>query len=261
MGMKKVYVSVAVVLALCFIASISFAGEKSKGIALFNGKDLKGWKLRNPEGRQSWSVVDGILDNKSTHGKGGTDLVTVKKFGDCFLHIEFNVPKNGNSGVYLQGWYEIQVADSFERGLSTGMCGAIYGKTVPSVNACKPPGEWQSFDITFRQARLNNAGDLTEKARITVVQNGKKIIDDKEIDGKTGGALPGKEGTRGPLMLQGNHSSVQYRHILICPLPQKPKIRKPMKPQLLKPVRLKLRQPKPLILKPVPPTVKPLESK
>lgn len=261
MGMKKVYAFAAVFLPLCFIASISFAGEKRKGIRLFNGKNLTGWKLRNPEGRQSWSVVDGVLDNETTHGKGGTDLVTVKKFGDCFLHIEFNVPKGGNSGVYLQGWYEVQVADSFGRGLSGGMCGAIYGKAVPSLNACKPAGEWQSFGITFRQARLNKAGEVTEKARITVVQNGKKIIDDKEMDGKTGGALPGKEGTRGPLMLQGNHSSIQYRNIVIRPLPQKPEIRKPRKPQLLKPVRPKLRQPKPVILKPVPPKVKPLVSK
>jgi len=272
MGRKKVYVFAAVVLAFCFVASVSFAGEKAKGIRLFNGKNLKGWKLRNPEGRQSWNVVDGVLNNETSHEKPGTDLVTVKKFGDCFLHIEFNVPKGGNSGVYLQGWYEIQVADSFGRGLSRGMCGAIYGKAVPSVNACKPAGEWQAFDITFRQARLNKAGDVVKKARITVVQNGKKIIDDKEMDGKTGGALPGKEGTPGPLLLQGNHSSIQYRNIIIRPLglkpmilkpkpvflKPKPMILKPRKPQLLKPVRRKVRQPKPLILKPVPPKVKPL---
>jgi len=260
MRTKKLCLLTAVVLAFCLVASVSFAGEKAKGLRLFNGKNLNGWKLRNPDGRQSWSVVDGVLCNETSPGKPGTDLVTVKKFGDCFLHIEFKVPKGGNSGVYLQGLYEIQVADSFERGLSRGMCGAIYGKAVPSVNACKPAGEWQSFDITFRQARLNKAGDITEKARITVVQNGKKIIDDKEMDGKTGGALPGKEGTPGALMLQGNHSSVQYRNIVIRPAGPRLKIRKPRKLQLLKPVRPKVRQPKPVLLKPALPKLKPVRK-
>lgn len=218
MRMKKLYLATAVALAFCLAAGVSVAAEKAAAIQLFNGKNLEGWKLRNPEGRQSWSVVDGVLNNETSHEKPGTDLVTVRKFGDCVLHIEFNVPKGGNSGVYLQGLYEIQVADSIRSRPGMHMCGAIYGKIAPSENACKAAGEWQSFDVMFRQARLNDAGNLVEKARITVVQNGKKIIAAKEIDGKTGGALPGKEGEPGPLMLQGNHSSVQYRNIFIRPL-------------------------------------------
>ncbi len=213
--MKKFHLFAAAVLALCLVASVGFAGERRRGTDLFNGKDLTGWQLRNPDGAQSWSVVDGVLNNESLHDKPGTDICTVEKFGDCMLHIEFKVPKGGNSGVYLQGLYEVQVADSVGQGLSTGMCGAVYGKITPSVNACKPAGEWERFDILFRQARVNESGDVVEKARITVMQNGKRIIDNKEIDGKTGGALDGKEGQPGPLMLQGNHSSVQYRNIRI----------------------------------------------
>jgi len=249
MGMKKFYLLTAVVLALCFVASVSLAGEKVKGAKLFNGKDLTGWKLRNPDGRQSWSVVDGVLVNETSHDKPGTDICTVKKFGDCKLHIEFNVPKGGNSGVYLQGLYEVQVADSPGPRLGPGMCGAIYGKIVPSVNVCKPAGEWQSFDIMFRQARVNESGDVVEKARITVMQNGKKIIDNKEIDGKTGGALPGKEGQPGPLMLQGNHSSIQYRNIMLRPISRS--IPDKIKKAKAKPARKKA------VLK----TLKPVKSK
>jgi hypothetical protein len=214
--MKKSCSLVAIIVALCFVAGTSFASEKAKGIRLFNGKDLKGWKLRSPE-RKSWSVVDKELRNESGHGTSGSDIISVRKFGDCELHIEFNVPKGGNSGVYLQGRYEIQVADSQGQNLGRHMCGAIYSKIAPTVNACKPADEWQSFDVVFRQARLNDAGEVAEKARITVKQNDTLIIDDQEIDGVTGGALDNKEGTPGPLLLQGDHSSIKYRNILIRP--------------------------------------------
>jgi hypothetical protein len=244
MRMKRFHLLTAAVLAFCLVAGASFAAEKVKWFSLFNGKNLNGWKLRDPKGRQSWSVVDGVLDNDSPHGKPGTDLLTTHSFNDCMLHIEFNVPKGGNSGVYLQGLYEIQVADSHGQPAGKHMCGAIYGKIAPTVNPCKPAGEWQTFDITFRQARLDRSGQAVEKARITVIHNGQKIIDDEEIDGKTGGALGGKEGTAGPLMLQGNHSSVQYRNIHIRPFAPKPKILKP----------------KPVILKPIVPTIKPVEK-
>lgn len=216
--MRRACLLAAVVLAVCLIAGVSSAAERAGWLKPFDGRSLKGWTLRNPEGRQSWSAAGEVLRNEVLPDKPGTDLCTVEKFGDCELHIEFKVLRGGNSGVYLQGRYEIQVADSFKQRVGTGMCGAIYGKIVSSVNACKPAGEWQTYGVVFRQARVDKAGQVLQKARITVVHNGKKIIDNKEIDGVTGGAIDNKEGTPGPLMLQGDHSSVDYRNIRIRPL-------------------------------------------
>ncbi len=268
MSKNKVYFTIAAFLAVGLASSLSFAGEAGGWIRLFNGENLDGWKLRNPNGRQSWSVVAGVLHNESTGDARGTDICTVKEFGDCQLHIDFRVPKNGNSGVYLQGRYEVQVADSYERGMSKGMCGAIYGKAVPSENASKPAGHWQSFDILFRQARRNPEGEIVKKARITIVHNGKNIIDDAEIDGVTGGAIDREEGTPGPLMLQGDHSSVDYANILIRPLGPKaiilkllpppgtglkplpsPQLIKPLPPKVIRPIR------PPRVIKPLPPRV------
>jgi hypothetical protein len=216
--MKKVYFLTTAVLAFCLIAGVSNAVERRRGVSLFNGKDLEGWKLRKPDGQQSWSVVEGVLHNEAGHDKPGTDLCTDQKFGDCRLHIEFRVPKGGNSGVYLQGRYEVQVEDSAGQKLRNTMCGAVYGKIAPSENAALAAGEWQTYDIFFRQAQVNEAGEVTAKARITVVHNEKRVIDNKEIDGVTGGAIDNKEGTPGPLMLQGDHSSIDYRNIVISPL-------------------------------------------
>lgn len=196
--MRKLCLTMAAAFAICMLASLSHGEAAAKSGNLFNGKNLDGWKLRDPNGRQSWSVVDGVLHNETAQDKPGTDICTVGEFGDCVLHIEFRVPEGGNSGVYLQGIYEVQVADSFKQPVGTGMCGAIYGKIVPSVNASKPAGEWQTYDITFRQARVNESGKVLQKARITVVHNGRKIVDNKEIDGVTGGALSDREGKPGP---------------------------------------------------------------
>ncbi len=213
--MRKLCLMMAAVFAICMLASFSYGEPAAKSGDLFNGKNLDGWKLRDPQGRRSWWALKGLLHNGTAPGKPGTDICTVGEFGDCVLHIEFRVPKDGNSGVYLQGIYEVQVADSFREPVSAGMCGAIYGKIVPSLNASRAAGKWQSYDITFRQARVNESGQVVEKARVTVVHNGKKIINNKEIDGVTGGALSDKEGKPGPLMLQGNHTSVDYRNIRI----------------------------------------------
>lgn len=240
----------------CLVASGISGAEMGGWIRLFNEKNLEGWRLRNLDGRQSWSAVAGVLHNVTTHDAGGTDICTVEKFGDCQLHIEFRVPEDGNSGVYLQGRYEVQVADSYEQGKSAGMCGAIYGQAVPKVNASKPPGEWQSFDILFRQARLNEKGEVVKKARISVLHNEKKIIDDVELNGVTGGALDNKEGTPGPLMLQGDHSSVDYRNIFLRPLDANAPVVEPLSPPnvLLKPLplppRIKVIQPR--VIQPLP---------
>lgn len=181
---------------------------------LFNGKDLSGWKLRHPEGENRWKAQEGVLINEGR----GTDLVTEMTFADHELHVEFRVPERGNSGVYLQGRYEIQVSDAFNKPVGKHMCGAIYGKIAPRVNAAKPAGEWQSFDVKFIAPRTDGDGNVTQKARITVIWNGVNVIDDAEIDGLTGGAIDDKVGAPGPLMLQGNHTAVGYRNIRILPL-------------------------------------------
>lgn len=215
--MRRSVLSVAGLVAL--VAGWTLAGEeewKPQGdgwTQLFNGKDLTGWKFKggtNP----SWKAEDGVLANikPEEKGKRGVDIFTEQTFRNFQLHIEFKVPKGGNSGVYLRGRKEIQVCDSFgKEQLGSGDCGGLYSKAAPKLNACKPAGEWNSFDITI-------IGDT-----ITVDHNGKVIQDKVELKGCTGGALDGDDTKPGSLMMQGDHSSVSYRNIWIKPLPEEEK--------------------------------------
>lgn len=178
-------------------------------IALFNGKDLSGWKTmgKAPNG---WKVVDGMLSN-DTHQESGkhvthANLRTEREFEDFNLKLEFRVPKNGNSGVYLRGIYEIQVADSFGKKNDPHNCGALYSRIMPSANVCKPPGEWQTFDITLVDRHL------------TVIHNGTTTIDNQPVLGCTGGALWSDESKPGPLYLQGDHDNVDYRNMVLRPV-------------------------------------------
>jgi hypothetical protein len=181
---------------------------------LFNGRNLNKWHLRNPNGPQSWSVENGELVNAGH----GTDLISDFPLTDCELHVEFNVPKDSNSGVYLQGRYEVQVYDSFGKGLDGVTCGAIYGQVVPAQNVSKAPGDWQTFDITFVGARPSLDGGIARHARITVIQNGVKIVDNAELSGVTGGALDADEVRAQGIFLQGDHGIVRYRNIKVRPL-------------------------------------------
>ena len=150
---------------------------------------------------------------------GGGDIKTEKTFGNYKLHVEFNVPYmptkkgqgRGNSGVYQVGSYELQVLDSYGLKLQDNDCGAIYKQIIPAVNACKPPLQWQTYDITFHKAKGG------EKARITVIHNGIKTIDDAEIN-PTPGGIDVKEGDDGPILLQDHGNPVQYRNIWIKPI-------------------------------------------
>ena len=196
-------------------------GEKppAGAVVLFGGESLDGWLKTDGKTSADWPVEDGLM----TVGKGS--IMTEKKFGDFQLHLEFNVPympkahgqARGNSGVYLQGIYELQVLDSYGLKPQSNDCGAIYQQIVPSVNACKPPLRWQTYDITFHAARRE--GDkVVRKARLTVVQNGLTIIDDKEISPTPGGVGGVKEGGPGPIMLQDHGNAVQFRNIWVKPL-------------------------------------------
>jgi hypothetical protein len=183
-------------------------------VSLFNGKDTSGWKLRHEGGKNAWKVENGVLINSES----STDLVTTQKMTDFDLHIEFLVPPGSNSGVYLQGRYEVQVADTYRTPPSRYMTGAIYDRIAPSENASRAAGEWQAFDIRFRQAQRDASGRIVKKAVVTVVHNGIRVIDRKEIEGVTGAALDDAEGTPGALMLQGDHGAIQYRNIRYRPL-------------------------------------------
>lgn len=184
---------------------------------LFDGRDLSGW-IKADKSPADWPVADGVM----TVGKG--NILTSAQLGDFKLHLEFNVPympdkkgqARGNSGVYLQGRYELQVLDSYGLEPQDNDCGAIYKQIVPAVNACKPPLQWQTYDITFHAPKFED-GKATKKARLTVVQNGITIIDDKEIS-PTPGGIASDEAKTGPLLLQDHNDPVQYRNIWAVPI-------------------------------------------
>ena len=162
---------------------------------------LDGWAIREPEGKNGWSFAGGVLANATP----STDLVSRRKFTDFKLHVEVNVPKDGNSGIYLRGRHEVQVQDDYGKPPGNRRMGGIYGQVTPTSLPAKPAGEWQTYDITFIGRR------------VTVVLNGVTIIDDQEIPGITGGALDSNEAAAGPIMLQGDHTGIQYRNIAITP--------------------------------------------
>jgi hypothetical protein len=177
--------------------------KPGKPIDLFNGKDVSGWLGQDPGHPLGWSVRNGILMNQD---ENANNIYTKQKFNDFQLEVEFNVDPKSNSGVYLRGRYEIQVLDGFGRPLDIHSQGALYGFIVPAVNADKPAGEWQTYEITL----IAN--------RVTVILNGTKIIDNGKVPGITGGALDANEKGPGPIMLQGDHGRVQFRKVRLTPL-------------------------------------------
>jgi hypothetical protein len=177
--------------------------DESSWIAFFNGKDLTGWHLRKPDGPNGWKVENGVYVNTPP----STDIQTDDEYYDFQLHVEFKVnPEKGNSGVYLRDKYEVQIFDSYGKPPSDSGCGALYKRVAPAVNASKPAGEWQTFDITFVGQRL------------TVVHNGQKILDNVDVGPKGTGASSNRLDGPGPLRLQGDHDAIAYRNIKIRPL-------------------------------------------
>jgi hypothetical protein len=191
---------------------------------LFNGQDLSNWMKRDGQ-PAAWTVGQGHVEVVPRQG----DIRTRETFGPDFeLHAEFWVPLmpqargqgRGNSGIFLQGRYEVQILDSYPRGIDPRTdCGALFGLIAVSKNACKPPGQWQTFDITFHAPRVNAQGQVRRKGRLTVVQNGEMIIREGEFDQTTGPALDNNLGDPGPILLQDHGCRVRFRNLRIRPLP------------------------------------------
>ncbi len=170
----------------------------SKPEPLFNGKDLTGWEP-DDAAHNHWVAQDGELLDQAA----GANLRTTRKFGDFKLHIEYNCPSGGNSGVYLRGRYEVQVL--YDKSDKLHDMGSIYGFLAPAVDVAPRPGQWESYDVT-----------LVGRS-VTVVRDGQTTIDHQEIPGITGGAIDSREGEPGPIYLQGDHTGgMKYRNITIA---------------------------------------------
>jgi len=187
-------------------------------IVLFDGKNLDQWRHREEGKPVKWKVLpDGVME------VNGGDIMSREKFLDQRVHLEFRLPYmptafgqgRANSGVYLQGRYEVQVLDSYGLEGQDNECGGVYTVSRPRVNMCAPPLQWQSYDITFTAAKFDAAGKKTARARITVVHNGVVVQDNLELPGVTGGALNDRENEPGGLLLQDHGNPVQYRNIWV----------------------------------------------
>jgi len=194
----------------------------SDAIVLFDGKNLDKW--RSTDGSPAkWQVRDGYVEV----APGTGDIRTADSFGDCQLHIEWATPaipkgegqERGNSGVFLMDRYEIQVLDSYgNKTYYHGQAGSVYKQYAPLVNASRPPGEWQSYDIIFKAPKFDEQGKVTERARVTVLHNGVLIQNNVEIYGNTyhdRPALYTAHPPREPLRLQDHGNPVRYRNIWI----------------------------------------------
>lgn len=185
---------------------------------LFDGKSLNAWQTTD------WKLVDGTIET----GEAPT-LTSKESFGDCQIHVEWLAPANyqgpwynqGNNGVLLMGLYEIQIFDSWNEKLyPDGQAAAIYGQTPPRVNACRPPGEWQSFDIVFTAPRFAN-GKIDQPARVTMFHNGLLVHLEEPIHGETGHRIQPaytKAVERGPLVFAGHGCPVRFRNVWVRPI-------------------------------------------
>jgi hypothetical protein len=193
----------------------------SDAVVLFDGKDLSRWTAEKG-GAPEWKVANGYME---VAGKEG--LTTKASFGDCQLHVEFATPvpgegegqHRGNSGVFPMGLYEIQVLDSYQnRTYADGQAAALYGQYPPLVNASRPPGEWQTYDIIFHGPRFAADGKLLRTAHVTVLHNGVLAQDNVELTGPTAnGVRPPYKAhpEKLPLSLQNHGNPVRYRNIWI----------------------------------------------
>ena len=194
----------------------------SDATILFDGKDLSHWRARR--GRPAdWNVEDGAMVIKP----GAGEITSVDEFGDCQLHLEFAAPVpprgrdqgRGNSGVLFFGRYEIQVLDSFENvTYADGQAAAIYGQYPPLVNASRPPGQWQTYDVIFTAPRFKSDGSLESPAYVTMLHNGVLVHNHTAVIGAMVYRAVGKytaHGPKGPIMIQDHGNPVRFRDIWV----------------------------------------------
>ncbi|MBM4031907.1 MAG: DUF1080 domain-containing protein [Planctomycetes bacterium] len=234
--------------ALALSSASGLCGEAGEWQDLIKGEGMEGWKKPTGEWTQVGEAAKDPANEKliaTKEGKGTlvngakgrtSNLFTEAEFGDIEAHIEFMVPKGSNSGIYFAGRYEIQVYDSFgvAKAPYPGIeCGGIYERWdakrkpqgfeghSPRVNASKPPGEWQAFDVVFIAPRFDKDGTKTANAKfVKVVHNGQVVHDNVELTGPTRAAAFNDEKATGPLMFQGDHGPVAYRNLRVRPLPE-----------------------------------------
>src|SRR5579862_3893202 len=197
----------------------------SDAVVLFDGKDLSHWESKNG-GPARWKVANGYMEVV----KGTGDIQSREKFGNCQVHVEWAAPvpatgegqERGNSGVFLMGKYEVQVLDSYDNiTYADGQAAAMFGQYPPLVNASRPPGQWQTYDIIWHGPRWSASGDLAAPARITVFHNGLLVQDNVALSGPT--AYQHRppythDPAQLPLALQDHHTPVRFRNIWVRPL-------------------------------------------
>lgn len=205
--MKKHWILLA--LAALLTPVTIFAAQEKGFHPLFNGKDTSGWKLRRPDGHNSWTVEGGVLKNTVNKGEHGTDLVTDGKFWNFTVRYDFMVPDGSNSGFYLRGRHEIQILGDYQSGKPTLTGnGAIYNFKAPEKFASKPGDQWQTVEATI----IGN--------KISVTLNGVKIHENVECNKATGSEIDNKVDEPGPIFLQGDHGTVSFRNLRIKELPK-----------------------------------------
>jgi len=193
------------------------ADPPSDAIVLFDGTDLSAFT-----GGEGWTVKDGFVE---VGGKGG--VTSKQEFGDCQIHLEFATPAEvkgtgqgrGNSGLYIMGRYEVQILDSYDNSTYfDGQAGAIYKQQPPTVNACRKPGEWQTYDVIFTAPKFNDDGEVTSPAYVTVLHNGVVIHNHFELQGGTSYIAPAKyekHPEKLSLHLQNHGNPTRFRNIWV----------------------------------------------